>query len=56
MGWHRLEIARHYPTDIYAGRVLALAIVRDFKQNPKFQTDFAEALAELNAVKAAAKN
>jgi len=36
--------------------VLALAIVRDFKQNPKFQTDFAEALAELNAVKAAAKN
>ena len=22
IGWHRVEIARHYPTDIYAGRVL----------------------------------
>lgn len=49
MGWHRVEIARHYPTDIYAGRVLALEIVRDLKQSPKFQADFAAAQAELAA-------
>ena len=28
IGWHRVQIARHYPTDIYAGRVLAQAIVK----------------------------
>lgn len=47
IGWHRVEIARHYPTDIYAGRVLAQAIVRQMKQNPDFQHDFAEAQAEI---------
>lgn len=49
MGWHRVEIARHYPTDIYAGRVLALEIVRDLKKSPKFQADFAAVQAELTA-------
>jgi acid phosphatase (class A) len=49
MGWHRVQTARHYPTDIYAGRVLALAIVREFKKNPAFQKDFAKAQAELAA-------
>ena len=29
LGWHRIWIGRHYTTDIYAGRVLAQAIVRD---------------------------
>src|SRR5262249_5137415 len=47
IGWHRVEIARHYPTDIYAGRVLARAIVREFKVNPAFQRDFEEVKAEL---------
>ena len=28
IGWHRVQTARHYPTDIYAGRVLAQAIVK----------------------------
>ncbi|MEI9865666.1 MAG: hypothetical protein WDN00_14170 [Limisphaerales bacterium] len=37
MGWHRVQIARHYPTDIYAGRVLAQEIVRKMKENPDFQ-------------------
>src|SRR3984957_18229881 len=32
IGWHRVEIARHYPTDIYAGRVLAQAIVKQMKK------------------------
>jgi acid phosphatase (class A) len=49
IGWHRVEIARHYPTDIYAGRVLAQAIVRQFKKSAVFEKDFAEAKAEIAA-------
>ena len=56
IGWHRVEIARHYPTDIYAGRVLAQAIVRQMKKSDAFQKDFAEAKAEIAAAQAAAKN
>jgi acid phosphatase (class A) len=56
IGWHRVEIARHYPTDIYAGRVLAQAIVREMKQNPDFQKDFAEAKAEIATVRETGKN
>jgi acid phosphatase (class A) len=47
IGWHRVEIARHYPTDIYAGRTFARAIVREFKTSPTFQDDFAQVKAEL---------
>jgi acid phosphatase (class A) len=53
IGWHRVEIARHYPTDIYAGRVLAQAIVRQMKQNPDYQHDFAAAQAEIAAAQVA---
>jgi acid phosphatase (class A) len=49
IGWHRVEIARHYLTDIYAGRVLAQAIVREMKQNSDFQKDFAEVQTEITA-------
>jgi acid phosphatase (class A) len=56
MGWHRVQIARHYPTDIYAGRVLARAIVQAMDQNPGFQHDLAEARAEATAAQAAARN
>jgi len=56
IGWHRVEIARHYPTDIYAGRVLARAIVRQMKKSDKFQKDFAKAKAEIVTAQAAAKN
>jgi acid phosphatase (class A) len=56
IGWHRVEIARHYPTDIYAGRVLAQAIVREMKKNSDFQRDLAEARAEIANAQAAAKN
>ena len=49
MGWHRVQIARHYPTDIYAGRVLALAIVKQFKKSEDFEADFKAAKAELTA-------
>jgi len=49
IGWHRVEIARHYMTDIYAGRTLAQAIVREMKTNADFQKDFAGAQAEIAA-------
>jgi acid phosphatase (class A) len=49
MGWHRVQIARHYPTDIYAGRVLAQAVVQQFKKSEAFQKDFEEVKAELAA-------
>ncbi len=47
LGWHRVWIGRHYPTDIYAGRVFALAIVREMKASPDFQRDLAEVKAEI---------
>jgi acid phosphatase (class A) len=56
IGWHRVEIARHYPTDIYAGRVFAQAIVRAMKKNPAFQADFAGVKAEIAAIQATARN
>jgi acid phosphatase (class A) len=49
LGWHRVQMALHYPTDIVAGRVLAQAIVRKLKEDPAFQHDFAEVTAELKA-------
>ncbi len=47
IGWLRVEIARHYPTDIYAGRVLAQAIVRRMNKSHKFQRDLAAVRAEV---------
>ena len=47
IGWHRVEIARHYPTDIYVGRTLAQAIARSLKANERFQHDLAEVQKEL---------
>jgi acid phosphatase (class A) len=49
IGWHRVEIGRHYLSDIYAGRVMAQAIVREMKASADFQRDFAEARAEIAA-------
>ncbi len=56
IGWHRVMIARHYPTDIYAGRVLAQAIVHQMRKSDAFKKDFGEVKAELAAAQAAAKN
>jgi acid phosphatase (class A) len=56
IGWHRVEIARHYPTDIYAGRVLAQSIVRDMKKSGEFKEDFAEVKAEITAATTNANN
>jgi len=47
IGWHRVQIARHYPTDIFAGRTLALAIVKQMKKSDAFEEDFEAVKAEL---------
>jgi acid phosphatase (class A) len=51
IGWRRVEGGVHYPTDIFAGRVLGQAIVRELLANPAFEHDLAEAKAELAAAK-----
>ena len=55
IGWHRVMIARHYPTDIYAGRVLAQAIAERMKENGDFQKDFVAAKSEIAAGTTAGK-
>lgn len=47
IGWDRVILGKHYPTDVYAGRVLGQAIVRQLHANPEFEHDFAEAKAEV---------
>ena len=49
MGWHRVQIARHYPTDIYAGRVLAQAIVAELNKSETFEKELAGVKAEIAA-------
>jgi len=56
MGWHRVQIARHYPTDIYAGRVLAQSIASQFKKSDAFEKEFVEVQAELKTAKEASHN
>ena len=51
LGWHRVWIARHYPTDIYAGRVLAQALVREMESNRAFRRDLDQARREIDAVR-----
>jgi len=52
IGWDRVVIGKHYPTDVYAGRVLGQAIVRELMANPAFQRDFADAKSEIAQSKA----
>ncbi len=55
IGWHRVQLARHYPTDVQAGRVLGQAIALELKTSSTFKRDFADVKAELLAVKSGAK-
>ena len=55
IGWHRVVIAKHFPSDVYAGRVLGQAIVRSLLANPAFQHDLAEARAEVEMAGSATK-
>ena len=51
IGWDRVLLGKHFPTDVQAGRVLAQAIVRELKTSAAFQHDFAEVQAEVRAAK-----
>jgi acid phosphatase (class A) len=46
-----VQIGKHFPTDVHAGRVLAQAIAREFLASPSFQKDFAELKAEVQAAR-----
>jgi acid phosphatase (class A) len=47
IGWDRVLIGKHFPTDVYAGRVLGYAIVRELRSNTMFQHDLEQAMAEI---------
>ena len=49
IGWDRVLIGKHFPTDVQAGRVLGQAIVRELLASPVFQKDLAEAKEEVKA-------
>jgi acid phosphatase (class A) len=53
IGWDRVLIGKHYPTDVYAGRVLGQTIARELLANPEFTNDLALAKAEVGQVKKA---
>ncbi len=46
IGWDRVLIGKHFPTDVYAGRVVAKAIFLELMTSPAFQSDLAAAKAE----------
>jgi acid phosphatase (class A) len=47
IGWDRVLIGKHFPTDVYAGRVLGYAIVRELHSSTLFQHDLEQAMAEI---------
>ena len=49
IGWDRVLIGKHFPTDVQAGRVLGRAIVRELMASPAFQRDLADAKEEVRA-------
>ena len=50
IGWDRVLIGKHFPTDVYAGRVLGYALVRELRSNTMFQHDLEQAMAEIREV------
>jgi acid phosphatase (class A) len=51
IGWDRVRIGKHFPTDIYAGRVLGQAIVRELMANANFRKNLDEVKKEIQANK-----
>lgn len=52
IGWDRVLIGKHYPSDVLAGRVLGQAIVRELRKSAQFERDLAHAKAEAAEVDA----
>jgi acid phosphatase (class A) len=48
IGWDRVLIGKHFPTDVYAGRVFGYAIVRELHSSTLFQHDLEQAMAEIH--------
>lgn len=48
IGWDRVLIGKHFPTDVQAGRVLGQAIMRELMGSPEFQRDLAAAKEEIH--------
>jgi acid phosphatase (class A) len=48
-GWLRVLGGVHFPTDVYAGRVLGQELARDFLRSPEFKADLAAVKAEIAA-------
>jgi len=47
IGWDRVLIGKHFPTDVYAGRVLGQAVFRQLMANPVFRQDLAGVKGEI---------
>jgi acid phosphatase (class A) len=47
IGWHRVMLAKHYPTDIFAGRVLGQRIVQEMRKDRRFRRDLRAVRLEL---------
>jgi acid phosphatase (class A) len=56
IGWDRIMIGKHFPTDIFAGRVLAKAIFQELMASKTFQDDLAAAKLEAEAFTKATHN
>jgi acid phosphatase (class A) len=54
IGWDRVVIGKHFPTDVYAGRILGKAVFRELMKNNGFGRDLAEAKAEAEAARSTA--
>ncbi|PWU09703.1 MAG: hypothetical protein C5B50_26895 [Verrucomicrobia bacterium] len=48
IGWDRVLIGKHFPTDVQAGRVLGQAIVHELMSSPSFLRDLSQAKAEIS--------
>ncbi len=51
IGWDRVRTAKHFPSDVYAGRTLGQAIFRALQANPEFCHDLEAAKAEIAAAR-----
>lgn len=49
IGWHRVLLGMHYPTDVYAGRVLGTQIAKELRKSRDYRRDFKRAKKEVES-------